>query len=174
MSEHGFRPENNVFEHSTHTENSVFRHGAYYTPSELNMQARRYTKISRFLADVYYTNLQIPHDLYERAASDVNTTYTADIDTKGCARMHARARGILASTLALPPNPCQKVEVFFNGWKRQSATMHTRKCMVPLGNLHGWTSELAWLDSRKCMVPLAQVHGSAFAIASNGHKSGFR
>ena len=59
----------------------------------------------------------------------------------------------------LGQNPCQKAEESFNGWKRASGTMHTRKCMVPLGNLHGWTSQLAWFSSPKCMVPLPALHG---------------
>ena len=59
----------------------------------------------------------------------------------------------------LGQNPCQKAEESFNGWKRASGTMHTRKCMVPLGNLHGWTSQLAWFSSPKCMVQLLSLHG---------------
>ena len=83
----------------------------------------------------------------------------------------ARARGILASTLRLPPNPCKKVQEKSHGWTRENATMHSQTCMVPLGNLHGWTSQLAWLDSRKCMVARPRFHGSAFACQSIGIKS---
>ena len=70
-----------------------------------------------------------------------------------------RPRKTLALTLALPPNLCKKVQEIFNGWKRTSGTMHTRKCMVPLGNLHGWTRASAWFRSPKCMVPLPALHG---------------
>ena len=59
---------------------------------------------------------------------------------------------ILAPTLALPPNLRQIAEDFFNGLNRESATMHSRKCMVGLGNFHGWTRQLPWFSFRDSMV----------------------
>ena len=76
----------------------------------------------------------------------------------------------LASTSALPPNPCQKVEESSNGWKRGSGTLHSRTCMVPLGNLHGWTRASAWLDFPKCMVALPALHGWTFKARSGRRK----
>ena len=72
----------------------------------------------------------------------------------------------LAATLALPPNPCQKVKGSFNGWKRGSGTKHARTCMVTHGNMHGWTRASAWLDLPKCMVPLPALHGWTFNARS--------
>ena len=74
-----------------------------------------------------------------------------------------RLRKTLASTLALPPDLRQKVEKSFNGLKRGSATMHSRTCMVGLGNFHGSALRLPWLDFATSMVQLSEMHGSAFA-----------
>ena len=70
-----------------------------------------------------------------------------------------RLRKTLASTLALPPDLRQKVEESFNGLKRGSATMHSRTCMVGLGNFHGSALRLPWLDSATSMVQLCDFHG---------------
>ena len=53
---------------------------------------------------------------------------------------------ILAPTLALPPNLRQIAEDFFNGLNRESATMHSRKCMDGLGNFHGSASAIPWFS----------------------------
>ena len=71
---------------------------------------------------------------------------------------------MLASTLALPPDLRQKVEGFFNGLKRGSATIHSRKRMVGLDNFH-------WMDTPTSMVQLPRFHGSAFALPSISFKS---
>ena len=62
----------------------------------------------------------------------------------------------------LGQNPCQKAEESFNGWKRASGTMHTRKCMVQLLSLHGWTQKARFSHqkSRSLSVvkaPLAKI-----------------
>ena len=84
----------------------------------------------------------------------------------GSATFRWKHFNILASTLALPPNLRQKASDFFNGLNRESATMHSRKCMVGLRNFH-------WMDSPTSMVQLTRFHGSAFALPSISFKSPF-
>ena len=79
----------------------------------------------------------------------------------GSATFRWKHFNILASTLALPPNLRQKAEDFFNGLNHESATMHSRKRMVGLGNFHGWTRQLAWFSFRDSMVQLLHFHPSA-------------
>ena len=66
---------------------------------------------------------------------------------------------------------CQKAEESFNGLKAESATMHSRTCMVGLRNLHGWTSQLAWLDFATSMVQLLRFHPLTEKDRSEGLKT---
>ena len=78
-------------------------------------------------------------------------------------RAHTHVRAVYWRRLwRLGQNHFQKVEDFFNGWTRWSATMHLSKCMVQLGHLHSWTSQIPWFNFRKCMVPLPHFHPSNF------------
>ena len=73
----------------------------------------------------------------------------------------------------LGQKPCQKAEESFNGLKRESATMHSRTCMVGLRNLHGWTSQLAWLGSPTSMVQLLRFHPLTEKPRFRPHKTTF-
>ena len=78
--------------------------------------------------------------------------------------MTARALYIRRRLCPLGQKTCQKGRKIFNGLKRESATLHSQKCKVALGNLHR-------MHSRKCKVALRAVNGSAFVLQSIDSKS---